>query len=1031
MMNQIEIDDETYQFFVQESLELLQRLEEGLLTLQQDHSIKKVHNLMRSAHSIKGGAGCVGLTGIQTLAHELENGLRALYRENIKFDRELEELLLQAYDTLRSPLMEQIQTGKCSTDGAIEKIKLISSQLEVKLGHSLEEETQLPEVEMDVDIVQFLFTEEVEQGLARWSALLSNSQTSELVAKLKEQAEVFASIGELLNLPGFVAIAKKTISALQANPDRVKKIGKLAGADFRAAQAAVLKGDRSTGGSASAELVKLAQTTQLKAKTSNGHRMRSQPKAKSSTKSLLEDLEQNSGPIQNLQESTSSLLEYLDQTCTEVGISPKGSESESSLLADLENGLNRNSNGSPKPPSPIANLKPIVTKPSPKRESKNGFARNGSVKIEAVDIPVPPSPANLKLEATEEKQEPANDRHSKLAVRVDLERLELVNNLVGDLVTQENSFLLQHQQQKEIVDAIAQKLNLFHKQSRNYLNRVVTPPSPRSTRRGVEEKEELTINNYQLLVSLTQTIGEEIAQLQEAIQDMALTQQQVQQIIKKRQQTLKQLQTNILEARMLPLEKLVNRFPRMVRDLAGSHKQVNLRLIGMSTLIDKAILEKLYDPLIHLVRNALDHGIETPKMRQEKGKSATGTITIRAYHRGNHTYIEVQDDGQGIDVEKIARRVAALNLLSASEASKLPKKRLYEYMFVPGFSTAAQVSELSGRGVGLEAVRLQVVALKGSIAVNSDAGKGTTFILRLPFTLTITRLLIFTVNNNLLAIPVDALAAIALAPQNQIENRQGQDFYRWQGQLIPVYSESVISAYNYPNTAAVLWQRGADYLGQESGKVPLLLISQNSQFIALKIDRILMEQDLVIKPFGEVMTPPPYLYGCTIMGDGRMVPVIDSQQLVAWLQQQKSLANTPILDLPIAPNLNYVASSSTSTVLVIDDSLTMRKSLSLTLSKGGYQVLQARNGWEAIEQLRQNPQIKAIVSDVEMPQMNGFEFLSRCRKEFADRHLPIIMLTSRSSDRYRLLAKKLGATAYLTKPYLEKQLHNTLKACLQ
>ncbi len=733
MMPKLDIDDENYQFFVQESLELLQCLESEILTLRQEHSINKIHNMMRIAHSIKGGAACVGLTGIQTLAHQLENTFKVLYQENIEVDQELEELLLQAYDSLRSPLLDQIQTGQCDTHAHDAKLQQICAQIEANLGLNLAKETESQEVETDEDIAEFLLVEEVARGLETWEMFLANLQMPELVEKLKIQAEVFASIGQFLNLPSFVAIATTTISALQLNPQQAKTIGKLAAKDFRAIQTAVFKGEP--------------------------------PNIKPDNR-----------------------------------------------LVNLAN-----------------NVKPNV----------------------------PP--------------EGEREQNPKLGVRVDLERLELLNNLVGDLVTQESSFILQQQQQKEIVETISQRLNRLNKLTRKYLSRGGAKHS-------------------QLPIALEHTVAEEIAQLQAALQDITLAHQQVQQIIKKRQQTLKQLQTNLLQARMLPIGNLLNRFSRMVRDLAvKNHKQINLQLVGMNTLIDKAILEKLYDPLIHLLRNAVDHGIETPSVRQANRKSATGTITIRAYHRGNHTYIELQDDGQGIDPEKIIRRAIALNWLSSYQAETLPKNSLYEYLFAPGFSTAAKVSELSGRGVGLEVVRLQVNALKGDISVISNPGKGTKFTLRLPFTLTITKLLVFGVDANILAIPVDSLVAIAAVTQQQIKTDRGQQYYSYQGQNVPVYFHFLPSAYSYHCSQSEKKQYKGCCPSPESGKILLLLISGKTQTIALKIDRIVIEQDLAIKPFGDALAPPPYLYGCTILGNGNPVPVIDGTELAGWLQQHKPI----------------------------------------------------------------------------------------------------------------------------------------------
>lgn len=1040
MLNQLEIDDETYQLFVQETLELLHRLEEGLLNLQQEHSPKEIYNLMRAAHSIKGGASCVGLTGIQNIAHHLENVFKALSRENIKFDdRNLEELLLQAYDTLRLPLMEQIQNGKYETETYLQNLKQISTQLEAKLGYSLEDETQLPEFEMIGDINQFLFREEIGQGITRWERLLTNPNKPQLVEELKAQAEVFASLGELLNLPSFVRIAQTTILALKTNRSQVKTIGKLAAIDFRAVEAAVLNGDASPKISPSIQLVNFTQTSLPSGKDKIPKQLRQSVKLPGS--SLLEDLEQTSSQSTTYlskESSTSSLLEELEKTSSQLSIPSKLPESTSSLLEDLGNRLPKNGSESKNNPSETSHQKqfkaalpPVV--PAAKKvnsksglperdrhihqspltqENLSGFKQNTTVE--------PPHHQNSELdfakEAKPSQEEPQPT--AKLGIRVDLERLDLIDNLVGDLVTQENSFLLQHEQNKEILDAINQKLQRFSKLTRN-LPMESTIQIPQTT------------YSQQLPVLLAQTIAEEIAQLQEAVQDIALTHQQVQQIIKKRQQTFKQLQTNLLQTRMLPLGDLLKRFPRMVRDLAiKNHKQVNLQLVGMSTLVDKAILEKIYDPLIQMLRNAFDHGIEIPTVRQAEGKSPTGTITIRAYHQGNSTYIQVQDDGKGIDLEKIRATVLAHKWLTAEQVSGLSKKHLYEYLFAPGFSTVTKVSQLSGRGVGLDAVKVQVDALKGSIGVSSEPGKGTIFTLRLPFTLTITKLLVFTIKNNFLAIPVNTLVALAAASPEQITTEGDNEFYSWKNQQIMVYSSSLLSAYNYPSPPIPVEQMRGSYLWQKSGKIPLLLISSGTQIIALKIDQILMDRDLVIKPFGDVMKPPPYLYACTILGDGRLVPVIDAPNLVDWLQQKKLTQINSGSILPILYDIKAVTNREISTVLVIDDSVTMRKSLSLTLSKGGYQVLQARNGWEGLEQLRQKPEIKAIICDIEMPQINGFELITRCRKEFSDRTLPIIMLTSRSSEKYRLLAKQLGATAYLTKPYLDHNLLDILQKCL-
>ncbi|MGL5082252.1 MAG: Hpt domain-containing protein, partial [Microcoleaceae cyanobacterium] len=252
--------DQAYVFFVQESLELLQVLEQGLMTLSQDHSLPKLHNLMRAAHSIKGGAACVGLDGIQQIAHELENGIRALYPGGTTVDLELEELLLKGFDCLRSPLIEQIETGQCNEAAALVQAKPIFSQMETKIGRPLEEAAELPEVPMQTDMTLFLFQEEVPSGLRRLESLIYRTpRPANFITELKSQVEVLGTLGTMLNLTGFSAIADTALKAIQVNPRYAVKIAKLAVVDFWVGQQAVLSGDRVRGGQPGRVLLKLTK----------------------------------------------------------------------------------------------------------------------------------------------------------------------------------------------------------------------------------------------------------------------------------------------------------------------------------------------------------------------------------------------------------------------------------------------------------------------------------------------------------------------------------------------------------------------------------------------------------------------------------------------------------------------------------------------------------------------------------------------------------------------------------------------------
>ncbi|NES81261.1 MAG: hybrid sensor histidine kinase/response regulator [Moorea sp. SIO2B7] len=955
MVTQIDTNDQAYKFFVQESLELLQNLEEGLLTLGQQHDTQKIHGLMRAAHSIKGGAACVGLTGISNIAHDLENGFRALYKEDTVFDFELEDLLLQAFDCLRAPINDQINTGEHEEEKALELAKPIFEQLEVKLGHPLEEAAELPEVqmEMDGDITEFLFTEEIPQGLKRWENLLKAPRGVQVIEEMKSQAEVFASLGEMLNLSGFSAIADTTMKALTVNPKLWANIGKLALADFRAGQEAVLSGDRTQGGSPREALLKLTEDSSVQKEEEIAPA--NQKKGKKSTKELL--------------------------------------QTESSQ------------DNHKKSQSPQEN----VFRTSSVEKSTKEINERDLAEQKIQDSP-----------PTQKKQEAATARQSSLGVRIDINRLNLINNLVGELVTQDNSFFLKNKQNQVTLDAVKKWSKRFNELTGKlqYLSNLIYNNT---------KKKDTTYSSYfSNLNSLSQMMGEEIAQLGEFITDSDLLNQHQLQIIKQRQQTIKQIENNLLQARMLPIGDLMNRFPRTVRDLSvQGNKPVKLDLVGKNTLVDKAILSKLYDPLVHLVRNAFDHGIGFPEIREAQGKPTEGTITIRAYNRGNYTYIEVEDDGQGIDPEKIRISAINKNLIDKNKAYQLSTNKLYELLFIPGFSTTKKVSQLSGRGVGLDAVRLQVRELKGNVTLTSELGKGTKFTLRLPWTLTITKLLVFQLNNNLFAIPVNTLAAIVRVENKEIKTGRGKQVYLWKGKEV-ILIQSILSAYNYPSNLirsqqgkSDTWDTGNTW--QLPGKDMLLLVSQGEDTIGLKVDQILMEQNLVIKPFSKVLTSPSYLSGCTILGDGRLVSVLDSPGLI---ERSLTLSTTE-------ERINREGDQENlPTILVIDDSLTTRQTLSSALQKAGYHVIQAKDGGDGLSKLQQNARIQAVISDVEMPNMNGFEFLSRCRKLHSKESLPVLMLTSRSSERYRQLARQLGSNGYMTKPYIDKEVIDTLKNCL-
>ncbi|MCA1995290.1 MAG: hybrid sensor histidine kinase/response regulator, partial [Coleofasciculus sp. S288] len=557
----------------------------------------------------------------------------------------------------------------------------------------------------------------------------------------------------------------------------------------------------------------------------------------------------------------------------------------------------------------------------------------------------------------------------------------------------------------------------------------------------------LELDSYGVLNSRLQGLLEDMVQLEESVDDIVLFARATNQTLEQQRQMLLQLRDEVIWARMLPLGEVLHRFPRMLRDLSATYrKPVHLKLSGTNVLVDKGVLEKLYDPLLHLLRNAFDHGIEFPEVRRQQGKPEQGQIEVRAYHQGSYTIIEVKDDGQGLNLDRIRNQALEQGLLLAEELATVSTHRLYELIFEPGFSTASQVSELSGRGVGLDVVRSQMRAIKGTINVTSLPGVGTTFTLRLPLTLTIAKLLVCFVGSTALAIPSDSIEEIIVPRAGQVKESGRERFLHWREQLVPTHRLADLLEYNCPLPDTSPSKVLVAVPSPQDWAPPMLILRQDRTILALEIDRLVTEQELVIKPFGSAIAPPSCTYGCTILGDGSLIPVLDAMVLldrilghstpttaITMMSKPQSATEMGRQSTPAhrqsSGNLSVppIKTRQAPTVLVVDDAVALRRTLALTLERAGYRVLQARDGREAIEQLQRTSVVELVICDIEMPNMNGFEFLSSRRQDSQLSKIPIIMLTSRSNDKHRWLAMHLGATAYFTKPYLEQEFIGAIK----
>lgn len=656
-------------------------------------------------------------------------------------------------------------------------------------------------------------------------------------------------------------------------------------------------------------------------------------------------------------------------------------------------------------------------------------------------------------------------RTSKLPsfVRVDVESLQRLNYLAGELLIYQKRRTSQDEQLKLTIKQLSEKLQR-HQQSLEQLRELPFHSQKVVSRNTLNvasvDFDSLEMDDYTEFHLGLHEVTEQATQLQEILESADVILQQSAQVHDKKQRLALGIIDNLVEARMLPLGNILNRFPQMVQNLTNVHgKTVDLQLSGGGVLVDKAIAEKLYDPLLHLVRNAYDHGIESAEIRCDRGKSEQGVIEICAYNRGSQTVIEVRDDGGGLNFEKIRTKATELGLLREDKEfgrhdSGLMEEELLDCLFSPGFSTAGKVSDISGRGIGLDIVRTQLEALNGSIAVYSQPQQGTTFVLKIPFSMTTEKLMIVQTGGAAYALLLDSIAKILLPSPEQIKHFENKKVLYWntgkEERMVNLLNLSDLMQYHRSFTSENTLHNQPAINNTDETLNPILLLRNNDQILGLEIDQIIGEQELVVRPLGQAIAPPKYVYGCSSLANGNLILVIDGTLLPSVGEMQASIDYMPLPSAAskkalqmsgeiITSKALLAASKSTSNpqitsgnkvkqsvksskvVLVVDDAISLRQTISLTLQKYGYQVVQAQNGVEALEKLQHHPEVNLVISDLEMPRMNGFELLSNLRQSSNLANVPVVVLTSRSAEKHRQLAEALGANAYLTKPYLEHE----------
>jgi chemosensory pili system protein ChpA (sensor histidine kinase/response regulator) len=633
------------------------------------------------------------------------------------------------------------------------------------------------------------------------------------------------------------------------------------------------------------------------------------------------------------------------------------------------------------------------------------------------------------------------------SVRISLERLDRMMNAVGELVINRTRMVGRLAELAKLVEVLnfsksrlSGKVSEFQeKHEFSKIQPLLVPGShapqmdtfrgnfpgmPSVTSNDLLEFSDLEMDRYDDVNILSRSLTEISADVNVVLTQLEGFMGRVDSDIDEFTKLAHHLQDEITAARMVPIGNLYTRLSRTVRDAANATgKLVDLSLEGADTELDNNIIQHVSDPLIHLVRNAVAHGVEDRRTRQRSGKSERGSVSVRAYHRGNHIFIEVEDDGRGIDYDGARRRVVEMGTMSSVAAAELTERELREFLFRPGFTTASSMTELAGRGVGLDVVRANVHALNGEIEVRSEPGHGATFTVKVPLTLIISQALFVRCGTSVFALPLAVVEEIRRLKPGEIEDVGGKLLTRVRDVVTEVVRLDV--------------QLALPPLEPLNGYFHMVIVKVAGKQVGVVVEEVLGKDEIVIKNLGDYLRGVKLFPGTTIAPDGSLILLIDLNRLASADTAERNAlpASSPAARV-FAPGAEAVAAGSIPAgavdsiendrvVVVADDSISVRKFVGRMLEKAGYRVKLASDGLEASELVAQIG-CHLVVTDLEMPRMNGYELMAHLRQNPVTRKIPVLVVTSRAGAKHRDRAIKEGAAAFLTKPVQEDQLVATV-----
>jgi chemosensory pili system protein ChpA (sensor histidine kinase/response regulator) len=603
------------------------------------------------------------------------------------------------------------------------------------------------------------------------------------------------------------------------------------------------------------------------------------------------------------------------------------------------------------------------------------------------------------------------------SIRVPVERLDTLMNLVGELMIARSRLDRRLAQLDQVSELLLASRTRLGQVGRDFEFRRQAPTLPREERperddagamRDISELfAELEFDRYDDISILARSVTEMSADVAEVQSQHAILLRSIREDTVQIQRLTAALRKEITRARMVPIGRLFARVAQQVREAArATGKSVTLAVSGESAEVDTGIIEQIADPLLHLIQNAVAHGIESAPDRESRGKPASGHVSLSASQEGSFILVKVEDDGRGIDTDLLRRHAVERGFLPAAEAAAMPENEVLNLIFVPGFSTASAVTQTAGRGVGLDVVRTNVSRLNGEIHVETEAGRMTRFVLKLPLTVAIADALMARCGPETVAFPLTAVSAMRSVAPHEILTAGGRETVQLDDRAIDLVR---------------LDQALGLVASRASTRLPVVVMRGGGKPFGVVVDELLGKEEIVIKSLGPLVDGVGPFSGATISGEGRVILLLDP----TLLREAASRKPATLVREPAGGSLDAV--DRRPSVMLVDDSISIRKFVGQMLEKAGFRVFTAIDGQDALEQLVEQT-VDVVVTDLEMPRLNGYALIEDLRRRPTTREVPVIVMTTRAGEKHVGLARRLGVRHYITKPVDERSFVRTVES---